>query len=172
MSTRISAHASELSLAQLRDIWQGPAHMSLDEPTLARVRSSQQAVSAALAAEQPVYGINTGFGMLANVRIPDDHLVELQENLILSHCAGIGENLDDRSVRLILVLKILSLAQGYSGVTPELIVALSKLLNHEVYPCIASVRRATWRRWRTCPPCCSAWAGHGMRDGSMTPAKR
>jgi histidine ammonia-lyase len=138
MSTRISAHASELSLAQLRDIWQGPAHMSLDEPTLARVRSSQQAVSAALAAEQPVYGINTGFGMLANVRIPDDHLVELQENLILSHCAGIGENLDDRSVRLILVLKILSLAQGYSGVTPELIVALSKLLNHEVYPCIPS----------------------------------
>ena len=86
------------------------------------------------AAEQPIYGINTGFGMLANVRIPDDHLVELQENLILFHCAGIGENLDDRSVRLILVLKILSLAQGYSGVTPILIVALSKLLNHEVYP--------------------------------------
>ncbi|MDH4021843.1 MAG: histidine ammonia-lyase [Gammaproteobacteria bacterium] len=138
MSTRISAHASELSLAQLRDIWQGPAHMSLDEATLARVRSSQQAVSAAVAAEQPVYGINTGFGMLANVRIPDDHLVELQENLILSHCAGIGENLDDRSVRLTLVLKILSLAQGYSGVTPQLIVALSKLLNHEVYPCIPS----------------------------------
>ncbi len=138
MSTQISARAADVTLSQLRDIWQGPAHMSLDETTMTRVRSSQQTVRAALAAEQPVYGINTGFGMLANVRIPDDHLVELQENLILSHCAGIGENLDDRSVRLILVLKILSLAQGYSGVSPEVIVALSKLLNHEVYPCVPS----------------------------------
>ncbi len=138
MSTPVSARAAELSLAQLRDIWHGPAHMTLDEPTLARVRESQQAVSAALAAEQPIYGINTGFGMLANVRIPDHQLQELQENLILSHCAGIGENLEDRTVRLILVLKILGLAQGYSGVTPRVIVALSKLLNHEVYPCVPS----------------------------------
>jgi histidine ammonia-lyase len=138
MSTKISAHAADLSLAHLRDVWAGPAQITLDEPTLERVRTSEQAVRDALAAEQPIYGINTGFGMLANVRIPDDHLVELQENLILSHCAGIGEDLDDRSVRLIMVLKIMSLAQGYSGVTPQLIVALSKLLNHEVYPCVPS----------------------------------
>jgi len=138
MSTQISAQAAGLTLAQLRDTWHGPVHMTIDETTLARVRSSQQAVSSALAAEQPIYGINTGFGMLANIRIPDHQLVELQENLILSHCAGIGENLEDRAVRLILVLKILSLAQGYSGVTPEVIIALSKLLNHEVYPCVPS----------------------------------
>jgi len=138
MSTQISAHAADLTLAQLRDAWAGPAQISLDEPTLARVHDSEKTVRDALAAEQPIYGINTGFGMLANVRIPDSQLVELQENLILSHCAGIGDNLDDRSVRLILVLKIMSLAQGYSGVRPQLIVALSKLLNHEVYPCVPS----------------------------------
>ena len=136
--TAISARADELDLAQLRKAWQGPVSVKLDEPTLARVRRSQQAVTAALASHQPIYGINTGFGMLANVRIPDDHLLELQENLILSHCAGIGENLEDRVVRLILVLKVLSLAQGYSGVTPGVIEALATLLNHEIYPCIPS----------------------------------
>lgn len=137
-STVISGHSAELGLAQLREVWRGPVSLILDETALARVRSSQQAVSAALASHQPIYGINTGFGLLANVRIPDSQLVELQENLILSHCAGIGEYLEDRAVRLILVLKILSLAQGYSGVTPEVILALAKLLNHEVYPCIPS----------------------------------
>ena len=50
----------------------------------------------ALAGEQAIYGINTGFGLLANVRIPDDQLVQLQENLILSHCAGVGDDLEDR----------------------------------------------------------------------------
>lgn len=138
MTTEISAQSAELDLVKLREIWCKPVSLTLDEKTLARVRSSQQAVSAALASQQPIYGINTGFGLLANVRIPDSQLVELQENLILSHCAGIGEYLEDRVVRLILVLKILSLAQGYSGVTPEVILALAKLLNHEVYPCIPS----------------------------------
>ena len=138
MSTAISARAGELGLGQLRSAWQGPVSVALDEPTLERVRRGQQAVRAALAAHQPIYGINTGFGLLANVRIPDSQLAELQENLILSHCAGIGAQLEDRVVRLILLLKILSLAQGYSGVRPEVILALSKLLNHEVYPCVPS----------------------------------
>ena len=136
--TAISARADELDLAQLRKTWQGPVSVQLDEPTLARVRRGQQTVTTALASHQPIYGINTGFGMLANVRIPDDHLVELQENLILSHCAGIGDDLEDRAVRLVLLLKVLSLAQGYSGVTPGVIEALATLLNHEIYPCIPS----------------------------------
>lgn len=138
MSTVLSARSEDLGLWQLRDAWRGPVRLELDEATLARVNSSQRRVASALATHEPIYGINTGFGMLANVRIPDDQLGQLQENLILSHCAGIGRCLDDRTVRLVLVLKVLSLAQGYSGVTPQLIEALCTLLNHEIYPCVPS----------------------------------
>ncbi len=136
--TVLSARADELLLGQLRKAWQGPVRVSLDDLTLERIGKSQAAVGAALGSHQPIYGINTGFGMLANVRIPDDQLAELQENLILSHCAGIGEYLEDRVVRLVLLLKILSLAQGYSGITAGVVLALGKLLDHEIYPCVPS----------------------------------
>jgi len=136
VASNISACADELNLAQLRAVWQGPVQISLDEDDLRRVRSSREIVDDALNREQPVYGINTGFGLLANVRIADDELAQLQKNLILSHCVGVGDPLDDRVVRLALVLKVLGLGQGFSGVTPQLINSLCALLNHEVYPCI------------------------------------
>lgn len=136
MTTKINAHADRLTLAHLRAAWQGPVTMSLDAGDVARIGEGQRTVSAALTGENIVYGINTGFGLLANVRIPDDELAHLQKNLILSHCAGVGEWLEDRVVRLALVLKVLGLGQGYSGVTPQLIEGLCELLNHEVYPCV------------------------------------
>ena len=138
MSTSLSVRAEELSLKQLRQIWQGPVSIALDDAALARIREGQRCVREALAGDHPIYGINTGFGLLANVRIPDDQLVRLQENLVRSHCAGVGEYLEDRIVRLILVLKVLGLAQGFSGVTPDLVQSLCKLVNHEIYPCIPS----------------------------------
>jgi len=138
MTTNISAAADQLTLAQLRAAWHGPVKIELGEDDRDRIRAGQRAVAAALAGEQPIYGINTGFGLLANVRIPDDELEHLQRNLILSHCAGIGEDLEDRVVRLALVLKIVGLSQGYSGVTPRLVESLCALLNAEVYPCIPS----------------------------------
>jgi histidine ammonia-lyase len=136
MSTVLSTRPEALGLNQLRQVWRGPARFELDAAAMQRVSDGAQTVARALATHEPIYGINTGFGMLANVRIPDDQLIALQENLVLSHCAGIGEHLDDRTVRMVLVLKILSLAQGYSGVTPSLIDALGRLLQHEIYPCI------------------------------------
>jgi histidine ammonia-lyase len=83
-----------------------------------------------------VYGINTGFGMLAQTRIPDGRLAELQRNLLLSHCTGTGAPLADEVVRLILVLKIASLAQGNSGISMSTIDALAALLEHEVFPVV------------------------------------
>ena len=80
------------------------------------------------------YGINTGFGLLAQTRIPDDQLAQLQRNLLLSHAAGVGAALPDAVVRLILALKINALARGYSGISPALVDALRALLAHEVYP--------------------------------------
>ena len=89
-----------------------------------------------VASGDAAYGINTGFGLLAQTRIPNDELELLQRNLLLSHAAGVGEALPDAVVRLILVLKINALARGYSGVTMQLIDALAGLLEHEVYPVV------------------------------------
>jgi histidine ammonia-lyase len=138
MSIVLSARPGDLGLWQLREAWRGPVRLELDEAAMRRIAEGQRCVAGALAKHEPIYGINTGFGMLANVRIPDDQLGQLQENLILSHCAGVGRCLDDRTVRLVLVLKVLSLAQGFSGVTPQLVAALGKLLEHEIYPCVPS----------------------------------
>ncbi len=138
MTAQINADAGAIDLEALRQVWQGPVTLTLDEPARSRIREGQRAVTEALAGDRPIYGINTGFGLLANVRIPADRLVQLQENLILSHCAGVGAPLPDRVVRLVLVLKVLSLAQGYSGVTPELVDALCRLVNHEIYPVLPS----------------------------------
>jgi histidine ammonia-lyase len=83
-----------------------------------------------------VYGVNTGFGLLAQTQIPTGELELLQRNLVLSHAAGTGPLLPDAIVRLVLVLKIASLAQGYSGVQAATIRALQRLLESETYPCL------------------------------------
>jgi histidine ammonia-lyase len=87
---------------------------------------------------EPVYGINTGFGKLAQTHIPADQLEQLQRNLILSHSVGVGPLLDDAIVRLVMLLKIAGLARGYSGVRPEVVDAMVAMVNAEVYPCIPS----------------------------------
>lgn len=83
-----------------------------------------------------VYGVNTGFGLLANTRIQPDELELLQRSIVLSHAAGVGKPLDDATVRLVLALKINSLARGYSGVRRQVIDALISLFNKQVYPVI------------------------------------
>ncbi|MBV1878137.1 MAG: histidine ammonia-lyase [Pseudomonadales bacterium] len=83
-----------------------------------------------------VYGINTGFGLLANRRIKVSELETLQRSIVLSHAAGIGKLMANSTVRLLMLLKINSLARGYSGVRFELIEALVLLLNQKIYPCI------------------------------------
>ncbi len=89
-----------------------------------------------MARGERVYGVNTGFGLLASTSISTDNLKALQRNLVLSHSAGTGPLLDDATVRLILALKIAALAQGYSGVRWSLIEAMVRLAEAEVYPCI------------------------------------
>jgi histidine ammonia-lyase len=101
-----------------------------------RVERSRRTVLDLLATGNAVYGVNTGFGRLASVRVTDAQLGDLQSNLILSHAAGTGEFLPDRVVRLILVMKAAALAQGHSGVRWELVEALLALANARVYPCI------------------------------------
>ena len=108
----------------------------MSEPDRARIAAAAARVDKIVAAGDAAYGINTGFGLLAQTRIPDDQLAQLQRNLLLSHAAGIGEPLADPVVRLILALKINALARGHSGISLALLDALRALLAHEIYPVI------------------------------------
>lgn len=131
---RISLH--ELRLPVLRRALEEPVRVLLTRADLQRVRRCAAAVARLVDREEVVYGLNTGFGLLARKRIPRDQIGALQRNLVLSHAAGTGPLLADEIVRLVLVLKIASLVQGYSGVRVETVRALAALLEHEVYPCI------------------------------------
>jgi histidine ammonia-lyase len=130
--------AGHLTLPVLRRIYQAPAALSLGADDRARIAAAAALVGKIVSAGDAAYGINTGFGLLAQTRIPDDQLALLQRNLLLSHAAGVGEPLSDAVVRLILALKVNALARGYSGISAKLIDALLALLRHEVYPVIPS----------------------------------
>src|SRR5207244_9733715 len=102
----------------------------------AGIAASVRAVRELVGRHDAVYGINTGFGKLAQTRIADDQLVQLQKNLVLSHSAGVGKPLEAPVVRLMLLLKAASLAHGVSGVRGQVIDALLALLNADVLPVI------------------------------------
>jgi histidine ammonia-lyase len=125
-----------VTLAQLRRLRDERVHLEMHETALRDVHAAHQAIIRTLARGTVAYGINTGFGKFAQTIIPPDRLAELQTNLVLSHSAGTGALLSDDVVRLVMVLKAISLARGYSGVRPEVIHALLCLVNARVYPCI------------------------------------
>ena len=128
--------AGTLNLEQLGQLWTGEARLAVDRGTQAVVERSAAAVARAAAGEHAVYGVNTGFGKLANVKIPAEHTVRLQKNLVLSHCSGVGEPLPAQIVRLIIALKALSLARGASGVRWKVIEQLEALYCAGVIPLI------------------------------------
>lgn len=101
-----------------------------------QIKASRAIIEKCLQKDKPVYGINTGFGKLAEVRIPHDHLNDLQENLVMSHACGVGEPVVQEDVRAILLLKANTLAKGFSGVRPEIVAFLLDLLNKNVLPSI------------------------------------
>lgn len=133
---KITLKPGAVTLANLRAI--AGKHMPVALPSSAwrAIDASKHAVDAIVRKGAPVYGINTGFGSLANVRIDAARLGELQKNLVLSHAAGIGKPMSDAAVRLVLLLKINALAQGYSGVRRDVVEFLLTLYNKEIYPVI------------------------------------
>ena len=131
----ISLDPTSIDLATLRQLWAG-APCKLDDASLDRIRASAASVERIVAGGETVYGVNTGFGLLANTRIPPERLAELQRNLILSHSCGLGEMLPRHVVRLMIVLKLLGLGRGYSGVRPLVIDALQALLDKDAMPLI------------------------------------
>ncbi|CCD90646.1 Histidine ammonia-lyase (Histidase) [Bradyrhizobium sp. ORS 375] len=132
MST-IIVEPGRVSLADLATVYSGAA-LALDSAYWPRVEAAAAIVAKAAQGAEPVYGINTGFGKLASKRIPPDQTAQLQRNLILSHCCGVGPATPEPVVRLMMALKIISLGRGASGVRREIIEQLQAMLAHGVLP--------------------------------------
>ncbi len=124
-----------VTLAQWRDIYRGAA-IELDAAAIPDIDAGARAVEEILARDEPVYGINTGFGKLASVRIAAEDLATLQRNLVLSHAAGVGEPMPIPVARLMLALKLGSLAQGASGVKLATVRMLEAMLARDVIPVV------------------------------------
>ena len=123
------------TLAEWRAIYRG-AVPELDPSCRAGIRASAETVARIVAKGEPVYGINTGFGKLASVRIPAADLETLQRNIVLSHAAGVGEAMPVAVTRLMMALKLASLAQGASGVREQTIDLLQAMLARDVIPVV------------------------------------
>lgn len=128
----------QLTLKDIKNLLIESTTVELNPACIDIIKASEKTVAKIIADNKTVYGINTGFGSLAHTRIETANLEELQRSIVLSHAAGTGELLSDQVVRLILALKINSLARGFSGVRLETIDALIRLFNQKIYPCIPS----------------------------------
>lgn len=126
----------QLDLATLRQINQSPVKLTLANDSDIKIAASAQTVQDVIDQQRTVYGINTGFGLLANTKIAEHELELLQRSIVLSHAAGIGEYMDDSTVRLMMVLKINSLSRGFSGIRLKVIEFFMQLLEAQVYPCV------------------------------------
>jgi histidine ammonia-lyase len=135
---KITIENQLVGLPELRAAWREPVVVELGVEARRRIAESNELVGDVVAGGETVYGINTGFGKLARVRVDDDDLSRLQENLVRSHAVGVGQDLPDDVVRLAMLMKVIALAEGFSGVRPELVDALCALINREIYPRIPS----------------------------------
>jgi histidine ammonia-lyase len=127
-----------IRLSQLAALAAGPSQVALHPDAKERMRRSRAAVEAVLQGGEAVYGINTGFGKLSESRIANEDLVRLQENLVRSHCCGLGEPLPADEVRIMLLLRANVLAKGLSGARVEVAEALLALLRQDVLPVVPS----------------------------------
>ncbi|MGP8026433.1 MAG: histidine ammonia-lyase [Acidocella sp.] len=125
----------DVTMSQWRAIYRG-ASLTLDEAALPAIAAGAAAVEEILSRNEPAYGINTGFGKLAAVRIAPDDLATLQRNLVLSHAAGVGPAMPVPIARLMMALKLGSLGQGVSGVRVETVRMLAALLELDLIPVV------------------------------------
>src|SRR6202789_3126862 len=124
-----------VTLADWRAVYRG-APLTVDPGCRAAIRRSADAVARVVAKGEPVYGINTGFGKLASVRIASADLQNLQRNIVLSHAAGVGEPTPAPIVRLMMALTLASLAQGASGIRLETVAMLEALVEKDLIPVV------------------------------------
>ncbi len=136
MINKLTLSPGGLSLADLRAVWCNGVSLTIEESTWLAIETARSVVQAKVEGGDVVYGVNTGFGRLAQKHIETGKLCELQHNLILSHATGVGEYIDAATVRLILLLKINGLSRGVSGLRRELLEFLIAMLNNDILPAI------------------------------------
>ncbi len=126
----------QTNLNQLHELWKtkGPAKMA--ESAYPAIDAAANLVQEVASRDEAIYGVNTGFGKLASVRIHPEDTERLQRNLILSHCCGVGEPVDASAVRLMMVLKLLSAGRGASGIRLTTLQLLEDMLREQVTPVI------------------------------------
>ena len=105
---------------------------------VSRMRASRARVEDAMGGSKPVYALNTGVGLLANIRLNEAELEQMQVNLVRSHCCGVGEPLPAEVVRGMMLIRANVLAKGLSGIRPVIAERICDLLNHDITPVIPS----------------------------------
>ncbi len=133
---QLEIQPGKLTLSDLRLVASGAVSLSLAQESEQAIHASTKMVQDVLNSGQVVYGINTGFGLLANTKIKPEQLELLQRSIVLSHAAGTGNLMSDACVRLMMTLKINALSRGFSGIRLKVIQMLIALVNAEVYPCV------------------------------------
>lgn len=134
----IELSGESLSLEAIARVARGREEVALSAAAVEAMKASRSVVEEIVKSGAPVYGVNTGFGRLANVRIPDEDLGRLQLNLVRSHACGVMEPLDEPETRALMLLRANVLAKGYSGARPEIAQILVDALNEGVYPVVPS----------------------------------
>ncbi|MCB0663830.1 MAG: aromatic amino acid lyase, partial [Saprospiraceae bacterium] len=130
-------HPSPLGIDQIAEIIENKSPLALSDESIHAITKCRAFLENKLATEKvPFYGINTGFGSLCDIRIKDETLHQLQENLVKSHAAGSGDEVPQEVVRIMLLLKIHSLSLGYSGVRLETVELLKEFYNRDILPVI------------------------------------
>ncbi len=133
---QIAVDGHSLTLKEIEEVCLGFQNVSIADSAITRINESSQYIHTLLAQENTVYGINTGFGKLANTCIPLSQLQELQENLIRSHAVSVGKPLSEDIVRAMILIRLNTLVKGFSGVRPETVRLLQTILNQQLYPWI------------------------------------
>ena len=135
MGTVLISNTS-LSWSTLDSLFNGTAHYRLSREAKKSILKSHQLLNNLLDSDNKIYGVNTGFGKLSNVSIGSEDLKKLQLNLVRSHACGVGKPLDPGVTRIAMVLKLMTWAKGFSGISPELSQLLLDMLNHDILPII------------------------------------
>lgn len=137
MSKTHYINSDKLSVDKIETILLEGYQLALSDTAIANIKKCRKYLDKKQSeADHPMYGINTGFGSLCNVKISNENLAQLQENLVLSHACGTGDQVKDEIVKLMLFLKIQSLSFGYSGVSLELVERLIFLYNNDILPLV------------------------------------
>ena len=138
MAKSLSIDGNSLTIEQVVSVARGDLHVALSSSAIKRMNKSRAWVERAAHDRKVVYGVTTGFGAFQHITISPEKILELQRNLILSHCAGVGEPFSEEIVRAMMLLRANALAKGFSGIRVSTVEALLNMLNKRVHPVVPS----------------------------------